>query len=137
MEIGIQIKIGRWQKYPIKYPTVEFKNSSCMDMCQKYHHYLPFEDKKVRLYPPMVSTNATFDSLESCKSVIWLHYQKSKILGRIRYLPSAYPQDSLAFAALRHVAPSILGRVLLPSAAKKVGLDPPMKHLTLLNHVNQ
>ena len=37
---------------------------------------------------------------------------------------------------LRHVAPRILGRVLLPSAAKKVGLDPPRRHLTLMCHVN-
>ena len=38
--------------------------------------------------------------------------------------------------ALRHVAPRILGRVLLPSAAKKVGLDPPRLHFTLSCHVN-
>ena len=49
MEIGIQIKISRWYKYPIKYPIVDLKISSCIDMCQKYHHYSPFEGKKVRL----------------------------------------------------------------------------------------
>ena len=38
--------------------------------------------------------------------------------------------------ALRHVAPRILERALLPLAAKKVGLDPPSRHLTLSRHVN-
>ena len=49
-------------------------------------------------------------------------------------------RDSLASAAqpaLRHGAPSILGRVLLPLAAKKVGLDPPMPRLTLSYYINQ
>ena len=59
------------------------------------------------------------------------------ILRRIRYLPTACPRDSLASAALRHGAPRILGQVLLPSAAKKVGLDPPMPCLTLSYHINQ
>ena len=43
----------------------------------------------------------------------------------------------LPLLALRHVAPRILGRVLLPSAAKKVRLDPPMPRLTLSYHINQ
>ena len=38
--------------------------------------------------------------------------------------------------ALRHIATRILEWVLLPSAAKKVGLDPPRRHLTLTCHVN-
>ena len=44
-------------------------------------------------------------------------------------------QDSLAFAALRHEAPRILGWVLLPSAAKKKGLHFSRLHLTLTCHV--
>ena len=59
------------------------------------------------------------------------------ILRRIRYLHTACPWGSLTNAALRHGAPRILGRVLLPLAAKKVGLDPPMPRLTLSYHINQ
>ena len=63
---------------------------------------------------------------------------KTSSLGiRVRYIPTASPQDFLASTALRHGAPRILGRVLLPSAAKKVGLDPPMPRLTLSYHINQ
>ena len=66
-----------------------------------------------------------------------MRYQNPKILRRIRYIPTACPRDSLASAGLRHGAPRILGRVLLPSVAKKVGLDQPMPRLTLSYHISQ
>ena len=89
-----------------------------MDMCQKYHHYLLFEDKKVRLYPSM-----TFDSLAPRKSQVYI------LTGNLSGTP-------LPPLVLRHVAPRILGQVLLPSAAKKVGLDPSSRLLTLSRPVN-
>ena len=48
-----------------------------MDMCQKYHHYLLFKDKKVRLYPSM-----TFDSLVPRKSQIYMI--KSEMIDKER-----------------------------------------------------
>ena len=55
----------------------------------------------------------------------------------IRCTVTACPRFSLPPLALRHEAHRILGWALLPSAAKKVGLDPPVPRLTLSYHANQ
>ena len=78
--------------------------------------------------------------------IIWLIYQVNQQkyenhwftshFMTVQVLTTACLADSLAFAALRHIALRILRRVLPPSAAKKKGLHSPRLRLTLTCHVN-